>query len=237
MSNYKNPFEPGGKFYNPRITDGSKVTEPRIMPRWTEQNLTSTAEPIDNENNIILLGTNKTHKIKREILPQQYQNILSQVEYDVFNNTDYTEYIVYFTYETLIYELFISRKNSIDIYRVFEAYLSIDVEEEITTQIPGSDETVTRTQIKTIHTRDFPITDNLMFNCHGYTFLNGNFWIGNLQAEAILQTNYKNENDLLKAEILALYFLDKDKQRHIPHHTAKVSNGSFSQKKGGYRRN
>jgi hypothetical protein len=37
MSNYKNPFEPGGKFYNPRITDGSKVTEPRIMPRWAEQ--------------------------------------------------------------------------------------------------------------------------------------------------------------------------------------------------------
>lgn len=37
MSNYKNPFVPGGKFYNSRITDGSKVTEPRIMPRWAEQ--------------------------------------------------------------------------------------------------------------------------------------------------------------------------------------------------------
>ncbi len=37
MFHYKNPFEPGGKFYNPRITDASKVTEPRIMPRWAEE--------------------------------------------------------------------------------------------------------------------------------------------------------------------------------------------------------
>ncbi len=37
MSEYKNPFEPGGKFYNPRITDASRVTEPRIMPRWAEE--------------------------------------------------------------------------------------------------------------------------------------------------------------------------------------------------------
>ncbi len=43
MSNYKNPFSKGGKFYNPRITDASrvidasKVTKPRIMPRWAEQ--------------------------------------------------------------------------------------------------------------------------------------------------------------------------------------------------------
>ncbi len=36
MLEYKNPFEPGGKFYNPRITDASRVTEPRIMPRWAE---------------------------------------------------------------------------------------------------------------------------------------------------------------------------------------------------------
>ncbi len=34
MSNYKNPFEPGGAFYNPRITDASKVIKPRIMPDW-----------------------------------------------------------------------------------------------------------------------------------------------------------------------------------------------------------
>jgi len=37
MSNYKNPFSKGGKFYNPRITNASRVTEPRIMPRWAEQ--------------------------------------------------------------------------------------------------------------------------------------------------------------------------------------------------------
>ncbi len=37
MSEYKNPFEPGGKFYNRRITDASRVTEPRIMPRWVEK--------------------------------------------------------------------------------------------------------------------------------------------------------------------------------------------------------
>ncbi len=37
MSDYKNPFEPGGAFYNPRITDASKVIEPRIMPRWAEE--------------------------------------------------------------------------------------------------------------------------------------------------------------------------------------------------------
>ncbi len=34
MSNYKNPFSKGGKFHNPRIIDTSRVTEPRIMPRW-----------------------------------------------------------------------------------------------------------------------------------------------------------------------------------------------------------
>ncbi len=34
MVNYKNPFEPGGAFYNPQITDASRVIEPRIMPGW-----------------------------------------------------------------------------------------------------------------------------------------------------------------------------------------------------------
>ncbi len=202
------------------------------MPRWVEGSCINHAEPIDNEGNIILSATNKIHKIKREILPQQYQNILSKYEYNVLNENAYPEYFVYFVYEAFVYKFFISRKKSIDIYRVFNVYLSINVPGKTAIQIPGNEESITKKTTTTIHKRNFPITDNLMFNCHGYTFLNGNFWIGNSQAEKILNTNYKKENNLLKANVLALYAFNEKLNKDTVIHTAKIKNGYFHQKKG-----
>ena len=239
MSNYKNPFSKGGKFYNPRITDTSRVTdasdvtEPRIMPRWAEQVLSNkNAEPIDEEGNIIIIKTRQQHNIDRTILPNQYQHILGQEEYTVLNNNDFNEFKIFIIYKADIYELYIAKRKKIKIFRVVSANITINVIEEKIMTIPNGG-TYTQRIENVIHEREFELTDNLMFNCHGYTFLNGSFWIDNFEAEEILLRNYVIEQeDLSKANVLALYQHIPDRETQELIHSTKIKSKTFFQKKG-----
>ncbi len=93
MINYKNPFEPGGAFYNPQITDASRVIEPRIMPEWVAES----QEEAEKENpiNFIIPEFNDISNIIKRI--QLVNNIENRNLYDVngkkqkysFNEQDY----------------------------------------------------------------------------------------------------------------------------------------------------
>jgi hypothetical protein len=76
------------------------------------------------------------------------------------------------------------------------------------------------------------VPPHVLYNCHGFTFLNGRFWLDDDQVATILQDEYAETSDEAQAEIVVLFC----KQSLVVHSAVRdVQSGTYASKEGDCR--